>query len=59
MITFMDMCFCGNKDCNKRRQCKRALENYSKEEKDGHYFTMANFDCANGKNMFIKISRKR
>lgn len=51
-MLFKDMCFCDNQECNKRKRCARALENYSEEEKKGRLFSMAIFNCDEN-NMFI------
>lgn len=58
MIVFKDMCFCMNDTCKKRNKCARALENYSDEDKKDHYFSMANFNCNAGSNMFCKVKFK-
>lgn len=53
-----DICFCGNKDCKKRKSCMRALENHNKESIP-QLISMANFKCFNeGENIYY-IKKKR
>lgn len=56
MSTFLDICFCINKDCNKRERCARAIENY--ESHDINMISIAYFKCK-GKlnNNFIKLKK--
>lgn len=56
MIT--DICFCENKECKKRKQCYRALENHIRDDLPP-YISVAHFKCNIQENINYFIKRKR
>lgn len=54
----MDICFCNNKECNKRKNCLRAIENHNKDNL-APYISVAEFKCTkeDKESYFIKMKR--